>query len=95
MMCKHYDAPTKAPYVNDGTTCSNKCSAAYSTRPPISIMQSVLSGTFACMDSNEVVVPNLKSLTIEEASKLLEEKDYATITSQTKQVLNILQTIKR
>jgi len=59
MMCKHYDAPTKAPYVNDGTTCSNKCSAAYSTGPPISIMQSVLSGTFGSIDSDELAVPNL------------------------------------
>jgi hypothetical protein len=59
MTCKHYDAPTKAPYVNDGTTCSNKCSAAYSTGPPISIMQSVLSGTFGSIDSDELAVPNL------------------------------------
>jgi hypothetical protein len=57
--CKQYDAPTKAPYVNDGTTCSNKCSAAYSSGPPISIMQSVLSGTFGSIDSNELVVLNL------------------------------------
>ena len=59
MMCENYDAPTKAPYVIDSTSCGNKCSAAHSTGPPISIMQSVLSGTFGSLDSNELVVPNL------------------------------------
>ena len=58
MMCKTYDAPTKAPYVIDSTSCRNICTAADSSGPPISTMSSVLPSTFGSMDSNELVVPN-------------------------------------